>query len=156
MYLPIDPRNRCNDGYCFVNFTHGRHILRFYASVHGQRWGSHTSEKIAQVNYARIQGARIAAEIAAEIADGIAGEKCCACSWPGRVGAGKDALIAHFSHSRRLRYEDQSMQPLVWATSNGLSQPGTIPWHLFAANVPPGANGAHRGRGGRHMDPNSQ
>jgi len=55
-YLPIDFKNRCNVGYCFINFLEPRHIAPFVASFNGQRWKSFNSEKICAVSFARIQG----------------------------------------------------------------------------------------------------
>eukprot|EP01032_Pedospumella_encystans_P008150 gene8150-9706_t len=55
-YLPIDFKNRCNVGYCFINFLDPKHIPPFVHAFHGQRWKSFNSEKVCAVTFARIQG----------------------------------------------------------------------------------------------------
>jgi hypothetical protein len=55
-YLPIDFKNRCNVGYCFVNFLDVSYIPAFVADFHGQKWKSFNSEKVCAVTFARIQG----------------------------------------------------------------------------------------------------
>jgi hypothetical protein len=55
-YLPIDFKNRCNVGYCFINFLDPKHIPPFVHSFNGQRWKSFNSEKVCAVTFARIQG----------------------------------------------------------------------------------------------------
>lgn len=55
-YLPIDFKNRCNVGYCFVNFMDPASMMQFISEFNGQRWKRFNSEKICAVSYARIQG----------------------------------------------------------------------------------------------------
>lgn len=55
-YLPIDFKNRCNVGYCFVNFLDPKYIVPFVEEFNGQRWRSFNSEKVCAVSFARIQG----------------------------------------------------------------------------------------------------
>lgn len=55
-YLPIDFKNRCNVGYCFINFLSTSSIPAFVETFHGQRWKSFNSEKVCAVSFARIQG----------------------------------------------------------------------------------------------------
>lgn len=55
-YLPIDFKNRCNVGYCFINFLEPRFLTAFVMEFNGQRWRSFNSEKICSVTFARIQG----------------------------------------------------------------------------------------------------
>jgi len=55
-YLPIDFKNRCNVGYCFINFLEPKFIIPFVREFNGQRWMSFNSEKICAVTFARIQG----------------------------------------------------------------------------------------------------
>jgi hypothetical protein len=55
-YLPIDPRNKCNVGYAFINFADPRAIKEFYTEFNGKRWEKFNSEKICDIKYARIQG----------------------------------------------------------------------------------------------------
>lgn len=55
-YLPIDFKNRCNVGYCFINFLSPQSIPAFVEEFHGQRWKSFNSEKVCAVSFARIQG----------------------------------------------------------------------------------------------------
>ena len=55
-YLPIDFKNKCNVGYCFINFLEPKFIAPFVKEFNGQRWKSFNSEKICAVSYARIQG----------------------------------------------------------------------------------------------------
>lgn len=55
-YLPIDFKNRCNVGYCFINFLDPKHIPPFVHAFNGQRWKSFNSEKVCAVTFARIQG----------------------------------------------------------------------------------------------------
>ena len=54
-YLPIDFKNRCNVGYCFINFLSTSSIPAFVETFHGQRWKSFNSEKVCAVSFARIQ-----------------------------------------------------------------------------------------------------
>jgi hypothetical protein len=56
LYLPIDPKNRCNVGYAFINFTSTRAILDFYYAYNGKRWRRFNSEKVCELRYARMQG----------------------------------------------------------------------------------------------------
>ncbi|KAJ1420211.1 RNA recognition motif 2, partial [Ochromonadaceae sp. CCMP2298] len=55
-YLPIDFKNRCNVGYCFINFLDAKSIPPFVHEFNGQRWKSFNSEKVCAVSFARIQG----------------------------------------------------------------------------------------------------
>jgi hypothetical protein len=55
-YLPIDFKNKCNVGYCFINFLEPRFIVPFVQEFNGQRWRSFNSEKVCVVSFARIQG----------------------------------------------------------------------------------------------------
>ena len=55
-YLPIDFKNRCNVGYCFINFLEPHFIPPFVKEFNGQRWKSFNSEKVCAVSFARIQG----------------------------------------------------------------------------------------------------
>jgi hypothetical protein len=55
LYLPIDFKNKCNVGYAFINFTSHQHLPAFYEEFHGRKWSRFKSNKIAQINYARIQ-----------------------------------------------------------------------------------------------------
>ena len=55
-YLPIDFKNKCNVGYCFINFLDSKTILDFVSKFNGQRWKSFNSEKKCAVTFARIQG----------------------------------------------------------------------------------------------------
>ena len=55
-YLPIDFKNRCNVGYCFINFLESKLILPFITSFNGNRWKNFNSEKICSITFARIQG----------------------------------------------------------------------------------------------------
>lgn len=55
-YLPIDFKNKCNVGYCFINFLEVGYILPFVKDFNGQRWKSFNSEKVCVITFARIQG----------------------------------------------------------------------------------------------------
>jgi hypothetical protein len=55
-YLPIDFKNKCNVGYCFINFLEPRFIIPFVKEFNGQRWKSFNSEKVCAITFARIQG----------------------------------------------------------------------------------------------------
>lgn len=55
-YLPIDFKNRCNVGYCFINFLDPKFIPAFVEDFNGQRWRSFNSEKVCAITFARIQG----------------------------------------------------------------------------------------------------
>ena len=39
-------QNRCNVGYCFINFLEPRYIPPFVQNFEGQRWKSFNSEKV--------------------------------------------------------------------------------------------------------------
>lgn len=55
-YLPIDFKNRCNVGYCFINFLDPKYILDFVREFDGKKWKNFNSEKVCAVTFARIQG----------------------------------------------------------------------------------------------------
>ena len=55
-YLPIDFKNKCNVGYCFINFLEPKYIVPFVKEFNGQRWKSFNSEKVCAITFARIQG----------------------------------------------------------------------------------------------------
>ena len=55
-YLPIDFKNKCNVGYCFVNFIDPKYIVGFVNEFNGHRWKNFNSEKVCAVTFARIQG----------------------------------------------------------------------------------------------------
>lgn len=55
-YLPIDFKNKCNVGYAFINFKDPLSIPNFYKEFTNKRWKKFNSEKVCQINYARIQG----------------------------------------------------------------------------------------------------
>ena len=55
-YLPIDFKNRCNVGYCFINFMDPKSIIPFVREFDGLKWRSFNSEKVCAITFARIQG----------------------------------------------------------------------------------------------------
>lgn len=55
-YLPIDYRNKCNVGYCFVSFTANETARRFIAKLSGYKLPGFNSQKICEVSWARVQG----------------------------------------------------------------------------------------------------
>jgi len=55
-YLPIDFKNKCNVGYCFVNFIDAKSIVGFVNEFNGHRWKNFNSDKVCAVTFARIQG----------------------------------------------------------------------------------------------------
>ncbi|KAF3324999.1 Protein MEI2-like 6 [Carex littledalei] len=55
-YLPIDFRTNSNFGYAFVNFTSPVGARRLFNSLHNHHWISAGSNKVCQLNFARIQG----------------------------------------------------------------------------------------------------
>jgi len=44
IYLPIDPKNKCNYGYAFINLVHPVIILSLYKEFNGQSWNNFNSE----------------------------------------------------------------------------------------------------------------
>ena len=56
IYLPIDPKNKCNYGYAFINLVHPIIILSLYREFNGKSWTNFNSEKICQLTYGRLQG----------------------------------------------------------------------------------------------------
>ena len=56
IYLPIDPKNRCNWGYAFINVVHPVIILSLYIEFNGKSWRNFNSEKIWELTYGRLQG----------------------------------------------------------------------------------------------------
>ena len=56
IYLPIDPKNKCNCGYAFINVVHPIIILSLYLQFNGKGWRSFNSEKICELTYGRLQG----------------------------------------------------------------------------------------------------
>jgi len=56
LYLRIDFRNYANVGYAFVNFIEPMAIVDFIRERAGKKWELFSSEKVAEVSYANIQG----------------------------------------------------------------------------------------------------
>lgn len=56
LYLRMDFLNECNVGYAFINFVNTDYLCTFYYKVHGRGWTKYSSNKIAEVTYASIQG----------------------------------------------------------------------------------------------------
>ncbi|TBU01481.1 RNA recognition motif-containing protein [Hamiltosporidium magnivora] len=56
VYLRMDFRNKCNVGYAFVNFIDYKTIPSFYNKINGKGWKKFSSNKIAELTYASIQG----------------------------------------------------------------------------------------------------
>eukprot|EP00931_Biecheleriopsis_adriatica_P108112 TRINITY_DN82450_c0_g1_i1.p1 TRINITY_DN82450_c0_g1~~TRINITY_DN82450_c0_g1_i1.p1 ORF type:complete len:354 (+),score=72.66 TRINITY_DN82450_c0_g1_i1:92-1063(+) len=60
LYLPIDFRNKCNVGYCFINFRTEKAYGRFKDEFHGMQSGrklpGFNSKKVLEVSPARVQG----------------------------------------------------------------------------------------------------
>ena len=59
LYLPIDFKNRCNKGYCFVNFRSPEVCTQFTCAFHGVCLGpsnGSNSAKVCKVVLARFQG----------------------------------------------------------------------------------------------------
>ncbi|KAK9821128.1 hypothetical protein WJX81_004114 [Elliptochloris bilobata] len=55
-YLPIDYKNKCNLGYCFMNFMNAELTAECYEEFHQKRWEEFNSKKVAEVCYAKVQG----------------------------------------------------------------------------------------------------
>ena len=55
-YLPIDFKNKCNNGYAFINLVDVCYVKPFYLEFNNTSWERFNSEKICKINYARIQG----------------------------------------------------------------------------------------------------
>jgi len=56
LYLRIDFRNYANVGYAFVNFCDPMAIVDFVRERAGKKWDLFSSEKVAEVSYANLQG----------------------------------------------------------------------------------------------------
>lgn len=56
IYLPIDPKNKCNCGYAFINLVHPYVILSLFKEFNGKSWRNFNSEKICELSYGRLQG----------------------------------------------------------------------------------------------------
>jgi len=56
LYLPIDPRNKCNVGYAFINFIEAKYVKDFFNEFNGKKWEKFNSEKVCDIKYGRIQG----------------------------------------------------------------------------------------------------
>lgn len=55
-YLPMDTHNRTNVGYAFINFTLPATMQNFIAAFSGYRFKDHSSQKVAKVSPAHLQG----------------------------------------------------------------------------------------------------
>jgi RNA recognition motif 2 len=56
VYLRMDFKNKCNVGYAFVNLIDPLCIVSFYNKINQRGWKRFSSNKIAQLTYASIQG----------------------------------------------------------------------------------------------------
>ncbi|KAI5187572.1 hypothetical protein NEHOM01_2280 [Nematocida homosporus] len=56
VYLRMDFKSHCNNGYAFINFRQPKYIPIFQAAIQGKRWKNFKSEKRGDIAYARIQG----------------------------------------------------------------------------------------------------
>lgn len=55
-YLPIDFRNSCNVGYCFINFVHPFVAAHFKKAFHNLKLTAFKSQKICACTWGRVQG----------------------------------------------------------------------------------------------------
>jgi hypothetical protein len=55
-YLPIDFRNKCNLGYCFINFVAHDSAVKFMSVFQDYRLTAFNSDKVCEVSWARVQG----------------------------------------------------------------------------------------------------
>mmetsp|Transcript_14054 Transcript_14054/g.34127 ORF Transcript_14054/g.34127 Transcript_14054/m.34127 type:complete len:305 (-) Transcript_14054:409-1323(-) len=55
-YLPMDFRNKCNLGYCFLNFVSAEYAVKFRAEVEGMRLTTFKTPKVLVTAEAHIQG----------------------------------------------------------------------------------------------------
>ncbi|PFH32561.1 RNA recognition motif 2 protein [Besnoitia besnoiti] len=55
-YLPIDFRNSCNVGYCFINFVHPFVAAHFKRAFHNLKLTAFKSQKICACTWGRVQG----------------------------------------------------------------------------------------------------
>ncbi|CAE7856699.1 ML2 [Symbiodinium necroappetens] len=55
-YLPMDTQNRTNVGYAFINFLTSPDLERFMVEFAGYLFQNHSSQKVARVSLAHIQG----------------------------------------------------------------------------------------------------
>ncbi|CAE7458546.1 ML2 [Symbiodinium pilosum] len=55
-YLPMDTQNRTNVGYAFINFLTSTDLERFMVEFAGYLFQNHSSQKVARVSLAHIQG----------------------------------------------------------------------------------------------------
>lgn len=55
-YLPMDTHNRTNVGYAFINFYMPQSMAAFIKAFSGYRFKDHSSQKIAKVSPAHLQG----------------------------------------------------------------------------------------------------
>lgn len=56
VYLRMDFKSNCNNGYAFINFRAPAYIPIFLEAIQGRRWKHFRSEKRGEITYARIQG----------------------------------------------------------------------------------------------------
>ncbi|KYF42083.1 RNA recognition motif 2 protein [Toxoplasma gondii ARI] len=55
-YLPIDFRNSCNVGYCFINFVHPFVAVHFKRAFHNLKLTAFKSQKVCACTWGRVQG----------------------------------------------------------------------------------------------------
>ncbi|KAI5146602.1 hypothetical protein NEAUS05_0050 [Nematocida ausubeli] len=56
VYLRMDFKSNCNNGYAFINFRGAKYIPIFLDAIQGRKWKNFKSEKKGDIAYARIQG----------------------------------------------------------------------------------------------------
>ncbi|EIJ87697.1 hypothetical protein NEPAR06_0873 [Nematocida parisii] len=56
VYLRMDFKSNCNNGYAFINFREAKYIPIFLDAIQGRKWKNFKSEKKGDIAYARIQG----------------------------------------------------------------------------------------------------
>lgn len=57
LYLPVDPKSKCNVGYAFINFKAPAHVLQFTSEFQGAKWLKCRSAKVCGLAYARSKSA---------------------------------------------------------------------------------------------------
>lgn len=55
LYLVMDPKTNCNQGYAFINMTPGRAKYDFFARFNGSSWPNSRSGKKCEITYAKLQ-----------------------------------------------------------------------------------------------------